>query len=299
MRLWNWNFLSRKGEKKERKDLYLFGIRRYLTWRKDPMEVTIQTLRKTLIQMKENYAFLSLKTGTETEDMGEKEIRLLQRIADGILPLTVKIGGPEARNDIRICQSIGVSGISAPMIESEYAFRNFMGTLKNLLSKAEFDNLHKAINLETITGYRNLLDIFDSKVFSDLDQVTAARSDLSASMDKKPDDPEVTRISKKIVQEAKSRGKKTSVGGTITKTNFELIANEIEPNFINSRHVMVDTKRAMEVGASDIAECMLVFEMDLYDFFSKQFPEKGYYYRNRVEINRERIGERKVLYFIR
>lgn len=264
-----------------------------------PMQTTVQTLRKTLIQMKESYAFVSLKTGTETEDMGELEIQLLKKIADGILPLTVKIGGPEARNDIRICQKLGIDGISAPMIESEYAFKNFISTLKNLLNPNEYEGIHKAINLETITGYRNLFDIFDSPAFSELQQVTAARSDLSASMDKKPDDKEVTRVSKKIIQEAKTRGKKTSVGGTITKTNFDVIATEIEPDFINSRHVMVNTKEAMAKGSADIAECMLVFEMDLYDFFSKQFPKKGFYYRNRVEINRERIGERKVLYFIR
>ncbi|WP_411821739.1 aldolase [Leptospira sp. 'Mane'] len=263
------------------------------------MEKSISTLRLTLQEMKDQYAFVCLKTGTETEDMGEGEITLLQKICQGILPLSVKIGGPEARNDIRICNKIGVAGISAPMVESEYALRNFISTLKNLLSGTEFEKTKKAINLETITGYRNLLDIFDSQAFGDLQQVTAARSDLSASMDKKPDDPEVTRISKKIISEAKSRGKKTSVGGTITKTNFELIATDIAPDFINSRHVMVDTSNAMAIGAADVAECMLIFEMDLYEFFSKAFPEKGYYYRNRVEINRERIGERKVLYFIR
>lgn len=263
------------------------------------MEKNLLSLRKTLLEMKEKYAFVCLKTGTETEDMGEAEIALLQTITQGILPLSVKIGGPEARNDIRICHKIGVSGISAPMIESEYALRNFISTLKNLLPAVDYGNLKKAINLETITGYRNLMDIYDSPAFQDLGQVTAARSDLSASMDKKPDDIEVTRVSRKVVQEAKSRGKLTSVGGTITKSNFGLIATEIEPDFINSRHVMVDTKKAMNVSETDVAECMLVFEMDLYEAFSKAFPEKGYYYRNRVEINRERIGERKVLYFIR
>ncbi|TGN20674.1 aldolase [Leptospira idonii] len=263
------------------------------------MEKNLITLRKTLQEMKDHYAFVCLKTGTETEDMGESEIALLQNICQGILPLSVKIGGPEARNDIRICNRIGVSGISAPMVESEYALKNFIATLKNLLSASEYDKLKKAINLETITGYRNLLDIFDSAAFGDLQQVTAARSDLSASMDKKPDDPEVTRVSKKIIQEAKSRNKITSVGGTITKNNLGSIATDIAPDFINSRHVMVDTKQTMEIGAADVAECMLVFEMDLYELFSKAFPEKGFYYRNRVEINRERIGERKVLYFIR
>ncbi|ABZ93295.1 aldolase [Leptospira biflexa] len=263
------------------------------------METSIRGLRKTLQEMKENYSFVCVKTGTETEDMGEDEISLLKTITSGILPLYVKIGGPEARNDIRICQRIAISGISAPMVESEYALKNFIQTMKNLLTPSEFESYNKSINMETITGYRNLMDIFDSPSFQELQQVTAARSDLSASMDKKPDDKEVTRVAKKIISEAKSRGKKTSVGGTITKTNFELIANEIQPDYINSRHIMVDTKEAMRIGAADIAECMLVFEMDLFEFFSKSFPEKGYYYRNRVEINRERIGERKVLYFIR
>lgn len=263
------------------------------------METSIHVLRKTLLEMKESYAFVCIKTGTETEDMGEEEISILKTITAGILPIYVKIGGPEARNDIRICQRIGISGISAPMVESEYALKNFIQTMKNLLTPSEYESYNKSINMETITGYRNLMDIFDSASFQDLEQVTAARSDLSASMDKKPDDKEVTRVAKKIISEAKSRGKKTSVGGTITKTNFDLIANEIEPDYINSRHVMVDTKKAMSLGGVDVAECMLLFEMDLFEFFSKTFPEKGYYYRNRVEINRERIGERKVLYFIR
>lgn len=263
------------------------------------MEATIRSLRNTLSKMKESYAFLAIKSGTETEDMGEAELVALKTITSGILPLVVKIGGPEARNDIRICERVGVEGISAPMIESEYALRNFMQTMKNMLPPQTMEALHKSINLETITGYRNLFDIFDSKEFTGLQQVTAARSDLSASMDKNPDDPEVTRISKKIIQEAKLRGKKTSVGGTITKKNFSYIVEEIQPDCVNSRHVLVDAKISQTIGTQDVVECMLHFEMDLYEFFAKTFPEKGYYYRNRLEINRERIGERKVLYFIR
>ena len=111
------------------------------------MEKNLLSLRKTLNEMKESYAFVCLKTGTETEDMGEAEIFLLQTIANGILPLSVKIGGPEARNDIRICQRIGVSGISAPMVESEYALKNFIGTLKNLIPSHEYEKLKKAIQV--------------------------------------------------------------------------------------------------------------------------------------------------------
>jgi hypothetical protein len=245
------------------------------------------------------YPICAIKTGTETEDMGESEIARLQEIFSHQVPVLVKIGGPEARNDMRICQRVQVDGISAPMIESEYAFRNFIQSLKNVVSPVYYQKIRKSINLETITGYRNLMDILDSKSIQELDQITAARSDLSASMDAKPDSPEVTRVSKNIVKLSKSRGLKTSVGGTITKTNFDLIRREIEPDYINSRHIMVDLSLLGGVSGEEMAEVMLSMEIELYDLFSREFPEKAFHYKNRIETNRERIGQRKVLYFIR
>lgn len=246
-----------------------------------------------------HYPINAIKTGTETEDMGEDEIHALRELCGDRLPLYVKIGGPEARNDMRICQRIGVDGISAPMIESEYSFRNFIASMKNVLHPVFYQNLRKSINLETITGYKNYMDILDSPHLSELDGITAARSDLSASMNRNPDDKEVTRVTANIVKMAKDRGVKTCVGGTITKKNFDMIRSQIEPDCINSRHVMVDLSRLAHVNGEEIAEAMLSLEIEIYELFAQKFPEKNYYYKNRVETNRERIGERKVLYFIR
>lgn len=247
----------------------------------------------------QRYPIIAIKTGTETEDMGEQEIALLQKIFHNLLPVYVKIGGPEARNDMRICQRIGVAGISAPMIESEYAFKNFITSLKNVVSPIYYKNIRKAINLETITGYRNLLEILDNAFTSELDQITAARSDLSSSMNLNPDDKEVTRITRNIVSLAKSKNIKTGVGGTITKMNFDMIREEIQPDFINSRHIMVDVSKMGKISGEEMAESMLSMEMELYEIFAKAFPEKAFYYKNRIETNRERIGERKILYFLR
>ncbi|WCL51400.1 aldolase/citrate lyase family protein [Leptospira sp. GIMC2001] len=246
-----------------------------------------------------HYPILAIKTGTETEDMGSEEILYLKKLCANLLPVYVKIGGPEARNDMRICQKIGVEGISAPMIESEYALRNFISSLKNVVAPKYYQSLRKSINLETITGYKNYLDILDRPEINELDQITAARSDLSASMDRKPDDPEVTRVTRNIVRMAKERGLNTCVGGTITKKNFDLIREEIQPDFINSRHIMVDVSKLKSITGEEIAEAMLSIEIEIYELFAKEFPEKSYHYKNRIETNRERIGERKVLYFIR
>lgn len=245
------------------------------------------------------YPITAIKTGTETEDMGEEEIQLLKELCGSTLPVYVKIGGPEARNDMRICQKLAVEGISAPMIESEYSFRNFINSMKNVVNPLYYQGIRKSINLETITGYKNILDIMDSPHIKELDSITAARSDLSASMNAKPDDPEVTRVTKNIVKLSTERGLPSSVGGTITKKNFDLIRYAIQPRYINSRHIMVDLEALGNTQGEEIAEAMLSLEIELYEIFAEKFPEKAYHYKNRIETNRERIGERKVLYFIR
>jgi hypothetical protein len=263
------------------------------------IEKSLFQLRKELLILKNECCFTALKGGTETEDMDYEEIKIFSLIAKDIVPLIIKIGGPEARTDIRFCKSNGIDGISAPMIESEYALKNFILTLKSLIQTANYEKLYKSINLETITGYRNILEILDSEFFQELDNVTAARSDLSASMNLNPDDPEVMRVTTQIIKMAKERGKKTSVGGTITKANFFKIAETVKPDQINSRHIMVDVKGVLEKKILDIAEIMLSFEMDLYSLLSEVKPDKSYYYQNRIELNRERIGKKKTLYSIR
>ncbi|MCE9499620.1 MAG: aldolase [Leptospira sp.] len=262
-------------------------------------ETLFYNLRNDLTLFGEKYSFCGLKGGTETEDMDFEELELLHKLGKDIVPVTVKIGGAEARTDIRFCNDIGIEGIAAPMIESEYALKNFISTLKNIIPPVKYEKLFKSINLETIVGYRNIIDIADSPSFGDLNKVTAARSDLSASMNLTPDHPEVTRVSANIIRISRERGKLTGVGGTITKSNFDLIKEEIKPDFINSRHVIVDLNEANTSSGEEIANAMLTFEMDLYHLLSIMKPEKSFYYKNRIEVNRERIGERKVLYSIR
>lgn len=262
-------------------------------------ESRLFTLRKLLQEFVVQFGFCGLKGGTETEDMDHDELKFLYLLGKDILPVGVKIGGPEARTDIRACMEIGIEGISAPMIESEYALRNFVNTLKNLLPPHLYSKTRKSINLETITGYRNLLEIVDSPVFSEIQSVTAARSDLSASMNLKPDDAEVMRVTKQIVKTCKERGKRTSVGGTITNKNFFTIMEEIEPDQINSRHIAVDLKKIKEKGLKDVPSAMLNFEIELYNWLAYLKPQRALYYQNRIEINKERIGLKRAIYSIR
>ena len=98
---------------------------------------SLSMLRERLLQLKEKSALIAFKTGTEVEDMGFDEIAFLRELSKKILPLHVKIGGAEARNDIRELSSLEVDCLIAPMIESPYALKNYIQTLKDILKTEE------------------------------------------------------------------------------------------------------------------------------------------------------------------
>ena len=58
-------------------------------------------LRKKLWYLRDSYGIVGVKGGTEVEDMSFEELAILRELSKDIVPMMVKIGGPEARNDIR------------------------------------------------------------------------------------------------------------------------------------------------------------------------------------------------------
>ncbi|CAA6827852.1 MAG: HpcH/HpaI aldolase (Fragment) [uncultured Thiotrichaceae bacterium] len=78
-------------------------------------------LHLLLQELKSHYGLLSLKAGTEWEDMDYAEIDFLRSVGQEKVPIMVKISGPEAKTDLRHLRAMGVTGILGPMIESEYA----------------------------------------------------------------------------------------------------------------------------------------------------------------------------------
>lgn len=97
---------------------------------KEQIDRKLIELRRTLVSLVDQYPICGLKGGTETEDMDADEIRILHLAAKDLVPVTVKIGGPEARTDIRMLVKEEIEGICAPMIESSYALKKFYSDFK-------------------------------------------------------------------------------------------------------------------------------------------------------------------------
>ena len=122
----------------------------------------MERLREQLAWLHKHHGLVGIKAGTEVEAQTFDEIWLMRSLSNGIIPLTVKIGGPEARNDIEFMLAAGVDCILAPMVESPYSLKNFVSTMATLDREGQAE---LAVNIETITAWKNLEDIFDSPAF--------------------------------------------------------------------------------------------------------------------------------------
>ena len=249
---------------------------------------SFSTLQARLKELRDAGALVALKTGTEVEDMSFAEIRLLRALSDRLLPLYVKIGGPEARNDIRELAHAGVDGLIAPMIESPYALKNFIGSLRDCLGPTTYDRMEKGINLETITGLQNMNAILSSPAALELDQVTAARSDLSASMDASPDDPRVLEACGLIIARCRENDLRTSVGGGIHPEIADTLIETVAPENMNTRH-MVLSCMSMRGRAAECVEQALMFELELSRYLAAMPSDRQSAHAARAETIQQRL----------
>ena len=136
-----------------------------------------------LKDLKENHSVLGVKAEFESEGARFEEVlRLKDIVSKAGLELTIKIGGCEAIKDMLDAKNIGAKNIVAPMIESEYAMRKFVNATKNLFSNDEYSDAKFYINIETITGYKNINEIINSQYFKEIEGCVLGRMDMTASI---------------------------------------------------------------------------------------------------------------------
>ena len=261
------------------------------------MHTSDRDLRGELEELQRSWGLVAIKTGTEVEDMGFEEIAYLRSITRGLLPLYVKIGGPEARNDMRELVRIGVDGLIAPMIESVYALRKFIQTLEEVLPREVYSQIRKGINLETIEGFAQMNSILSAREAGELDQITAARTDLSGSMELSPDDERVLEICSVICARAREQDLSTSVGGAIHPAVAGRIIQLVNPDTMNTRHMVMNCRSAVAAREPALmVRRQLTFEALLYDRLAVISPMRSSAYLERAEVIRSRNDRARVRY---
>jgi hypothetical protein len=246
---------------------------------------------KDLIQnLIRNHFVVGLKVGTEVEDCSFEEILDLQSQLPSNCLFVIKIGGVEARNDIRFALHHRIDKILAPMVETVYGFENFINTILEL-EKELGVSVKKAINLETETGISHLSKIVENPLFSHISSVTIGRGDLSASMKlSSVNDPKVQDATAYCVKLLAKAGKEISIGGSINKDSVKFFKSLATPIFFNTRNVIlkIDPQLSNDIFLESINKA-LEFEMALCTHWQKLFPLKKEMYEKRIKVLEKRL----------
>ena len=173
-----------------------------------------------LTDLIENEGLVGIKTSFEDEGaLFNETVRLKEVCNQSKTKLTLKIGGPEAIRDIKDSCIIGVKGLVAPMVESEFALTKFIQATKAHISQDSLSSIQLNINIETITAVNNANSMLESKSCSSLYGVTVGRVDLVSSMGKDRkyvNSDEVYELTKKVFIRAKEKGLKLCLGGAVS-----------------------------------------------------------------------------------
>lgn len=200
-----------------------------------------------LIDLIENYGMVGLKTSFEDEGaLFNETVRLKQICSEANAKMTLKIGGPEAIRDIKDAQIIGVKGIVAPMIESEFGLEKFIQAATTYISPTALTSTQLYINVETKTAATNVAEMMKSPCAQSLHGITVGRVDLVSSLglDRSfVDSDDIYKTTEGILKSVKEAGLHACIGGAITNTSLNFL-NKLNSNGLldkfETRYIMFD-----------------------------------------------------------
>ncbi len=142
-----------------------------------------RTMVALLRELREQFGLVGIKQELEVEGSRPDDLYRIKEItmAAGV-PITLKIGGCEAISDLALAKLVGVGAIVAPMVESPFALKKFVGAMKTVFAEDELEDLRLLVNIETATAAKNYDDMLASPAFDSLHGIAIGRKDFAMSM---------------------------------------------------------------------------------------------------------------------
>ena len=201
------------------------------------MNILEYEMIELLKPLKEKYGVFEIKAEYENEGSRQDELMRLKDVADKLdLPIILKIGGVEAVTDMYSALALGVKGIIAPMAETAFAADKFLNAINTFVPDDNKKDIEFAINIETITAYKNLDEILSLEKLKLLTSLTVGRVDFGGSLgvDRSfANSDEMLKYCTEIFQKAKSKNLKTALGGAISTETIEFIRKLNSDNLID------------------------------------------------------------------
>ena len=244
-------------------------------------------LREMLKNLKEKHGLVAMKLGTEAEACRFEYIAYINKLAQQIVPVLVKIGGPDARNDIRTLLKMRIGGIIAPIVESPYGLKKYVRTVREVAGEENFKILFKGIMIETLSAFNQMSKMLETPEVKMIDHITIGRGDLSKSIGKRVDDQETIEKCKEITRWAHAASLTVSVAGGITPLNAKQIASKIKSDEITTGYLVFNIKESSNISES--IKKGLEFEVALLSDSKRRLKRQLMTVRSRLKTLHKRM----------
>jgi hypothetical protein len=208
------------------------------------------------------------------------------------LELSIKIGGCEAKRDIVDCIDIGCDTIVAPMIESCFALKKFLNSVKQYEYNGE-----KGFNLETINGCKCLDEL--SEDFDKLNFVTVGRVDFVGSMNKDRsfvNSDEMLELVTDIFLKAKEYNLKCYLGGAISIDSTDFIKELFDRGLLDkfeTRYIIFDCNKIDFNKLDELLYMANLFEVEWLKYVSSKYSLLANKDIQRIHMIEDRINKNK------
>ena len=194
------------------------------------------TLQITTKKLKNKYSCIGIKTSFEDEGANPSDvIKLRSLTSENGLKLAIKIGGCEAKTDVKTAADLCADSLVGPMIESKYALEKYVQATKHL-------DLKRGANLETITALNNIDQLLSVQ---GIDYFVIGRVDLVGSLGQSRDQIE-SEDNQHLIEQAltkiKEADKKTYMGGALSKATKPFVERMFKKgllDYIETRFVIM------------------------------------------------------------
>ena len=230
-----------------------------------------------------------IKISFEDEGAQLNEIMTMRYLTAVVgLELSIKIGGCEAKRDIKECMDIHCDTIVAPMIESEFTLKKYIGSLQSCNYKGK-----KSFNLETITGYHSFNEYF--LYLDNIDSITVGRVDFVSSISETRDyansDMMYNYVSD-IFTKSKEQGLLCNLGGAISIDSKEFIIKLISAgilDYFETRYVIFKVKDVAILDYQRMIYYANLFEVEWMKYIQARYMNHANKDNTRIEMIQDRI----------
>ncbi len=205
-----------------------------------------------LKDLKENHHIAGIKISFEDEGLTGELAQIISSVAyKAGVHVSMKIGGCEAKRDLYDAKVLGVDKVVAPMIESAYALKKFIGSVNTIYDEDERRNTKFFVNIETITGYNHLEEMLSQKEAEQLDGVVLGRVDFSGSLGKDRsfvNSAEMFEYASNMAALLQKHHKKMLIGGGVSGASLEFFAKLPTDTLISfeTRNIIFDLQASLK-----------------------------------------------------